>query len=57
MLDRLPLTDWEITRVAEQMPVTRTLADHLRPGVFGGLSLRSALPTHNQRQILMMSAL
>ncbi|MGH8899845.1 MAG: hypothetical protein ACRDZ4_23130 [Egibacteraceae bacterium] len=56
VLDRLPLTDWEITRVAEQMPITRTLADHLGPDVFGGLSLLCAI--HHMRDFTaMISAL
>ncbi|MGH8903500.1 MAG: hypothetical protein ACRDYA_17970 [Egibacteraceae bacterium] len=56
VLDRLPLTDWEITRVAEQMPITRTLADHLGPDVFAGLSLLCAI--HHMRDFTaMLSAL
>jgi hypothetical protein len=47
-LDRLPLTDWEITRVVEQMPITRTLADHLGHDVFAGLSLLCAI--HHMRE-------
>ena len=52
VLDRIPLTGWEVARVVEQMPVTRRQAEHLGPEAFAGLSLLLAI--HHMRDFTGM---
>jgi adenosylhomocysteinase len=51
-LDQLPLTDWEVNRVVEQMPVMRCQAGHLGADAFSGLSIVCAI--HHMRDFTAM---
>ena len=54
VLDSLPLTGWELSRVREQMPVTADIVNALGPSVFADMAVLCAI--HHMRDFTAMAS-